>query len=241
MRNNIISTQTVAWKGKTTMKKIFFISILMHVALAASAQSCPDDNHPHAIDLGLPSGTKWACCNVGADKPEAYGGYYAWGETEEKSNYDWSTYIHCDGSAGTCHDLGSDIAGTQYDVAHEKWGSSWVVPSTEQQNELRDNCTFERTTVNGVKGEKFTSKTNGGSIFLPGAGIRNLTDIYGTDDSDSEGYYWSASLYPSDSSLACGMYFGSDGAKWGCDLRYDGLSVRPVISETNSIYLPVEP
>ena len=200
--------------------------------------SCPDDNHPHAIDLGLPSGTKWACCNVGSTTPEGYGGYYAWGETEEKSNYDWSTYIHCDGSAGTCHDLGSDIAGTQYDVAHEKWGGSWVVPSTEQQNELRDNCTFERTTVNGVKGEKFTSKTNGGSIFLPGAGIRNLTDIYGTDDSDSQGYYWSSSLYPSDSSLACGMYFSSDGAKWGCDFRYDGLSVRPVISETNSIYLP---
>ena len=60
MRNNIISTQTVAWKGKTTMKKIFCISILMLVALAASAQSCADDNHPHAIDLGLPSGTKWA-------------------------------------------------------------------------------------------------------------------------------------------------------------------------------------
>ena len=219
------------------MKKIFFISILMHVALAASAQSCPDDNHPHAIDLGLPSGTKWACCNVGADKPEAYGGYYAWGETEEKSNYDWSTYIHCDGSAGTCHDLGSDIAGTQYDVAHVKWGGSWVVPSTEQQNELRDNCTYERTTVNGVKGEKFTSKTNGGSIFLPGAGIRNLTDIYGTDDSDSQGYYWSSSLYPSDSSLACGMYFSSDGAKWGCDFRHDGLSVRPVTSGTNNINL----
>lgn len=217
------------------MKKTFFIFILMLVASAASAQSCPDDNHPHAIDLGLPSGTKWACCNVGADKPEAYGGYYAWGETEEKSNYDWSTYIHCDGSAGTCHDLGSDIAGTQYDVAHVKWGGSWVVPSTEQQNELRDNCTYERTTVNGVKGEKFTSKTNGGSIFLPGAGIRNLTDIYGTDDSDSQGYYWSSSLYPSDSSLACGMYFSSDGAKWGCDFRHDGLSVRPVVNESANI------
>ena len=235
MRNDKVSIQAISLERNKAMKKFFCIFTLMLVALAASAQSCPDDNHPHAIDLGLPSGTKWACCNVGADTPEGYGGYYAWGETEEKSNYDWSTYIHCDGSAGTCHDLGSNIAGTQYDVAHVKWGGSWVVPSTEQQNELRDNCTFERTTVNGVKGEKFTSKTNGGSIFLPGAGIRNLTDIYGTDDSDSQGYYWSSSLYPSDSSLACGMYFSSDGAKWGCDFRHDGLSVRPVVNESANI------
>lgn len=60
--------------------------------------SCPDSNHPHLIDLGLPSGTKWACCNVGAKKPEEFVGYYAWGDTEEKSWYDWSTYIYCDGS-----------------------------------------------------------------------------------------------------------------------------------------------
>ena len=217
------------------MKKLLTSLTFALVAFSASAQSCPDGNHPHAIDLGLPSGTKWACCNVSADTPEGYGGYYAWGETEEKSNYDWSTYIHCDGSAGTCHNLGSDIAGTQYDVAHVKWGSSWVVPSTEQQNELRDNCTYERTIVNGVKGEKFTSKTNGGSIFLPGAGIRNLTDLYDAADSDSDGYYWSSSQYPSDSSQACGMYFCSDGTKWGIDFRYDGLSVRPVISGTNNI------
>ena len=62
--------------------------------------SCPDDHHPHMIDLGLPSGTLWSCCNVGATKPEEYGGYYAWGETEEKDYYAWSTYIHCDGYMG---------------------------------------------------------------------------------------------------------------------------------------------
>lgn len=235
MRNDKVSIQAISLERNKAMKKFFCIFTLMLVALAASAQSCPDDNHPHAIDLGLPSGTKWACCNVGADTPEGYGGYYAWGETEEKSNYDWSTYIHCDGSAGTCHDLGSDIAGTQYDVAHVKWGGSWVVPSTEQQNELRNNCTYERTIVNGVKGEKFTSKTNGSSIFLPGAGIRNLADLYDADDSDSDGYYWSSSQYPSDSSQACGMYFCSDGTKWGIDFRYDGLSVRPVVNESANI------
>ena len=75
------------------MKEFFFIFTLMFVALTASAQSCPDDNHQHAIDLGLPSGTKWACCNVGTNTPEGYGGYYARGETEEKEIYDWTTYI----------------------------------------------------------------------------------------------------------------------------------------------------
>ena len=66
--------------------------------------TCPDDNHPHMIDLGLPSGTKWACCNVGASSPEEYGGYYAWGETTEKDVYDWNTYTYCEGSESTCHD-----------------------------------------------------------------------------------------------------------------------------------------
>lgn len=71
--------------------------------------TCPDDHHPHLIDLGLPSGTKWACCNVGANTPEGYGNYYAWGETQTKDEYNWSNYIHCDGSMETCHDIGSDI------------------------------------------------------------------------------------------------------------------------------------
>ena len=128
--------------------------------------TCPDNNHPHLIDLGLPSGTKWACCNVGANKPEAYGDYYAWGETETKSTYDWSSYIHCDGSQSTCHNIGSDIAGTQYDVAHVQWGGSWVMPSQSQIKELVENCTHEWTTLNGVNGRNFTG-TNGGTIFLP--------------------------------------------------------------------------
>ena len=108
------------------MERLFITLIMMFATLMANAQSCPDDNHPHAIDLGLPSGTKWACCNVGTTTPEGYGGYYAWGETEEKEIYDWTTYIHCDGSMETCHDLGSDIAGSEYDVAHVQWGSNFA-------------------------------------------------------------------------------------------------------------------
>ena len=186
---------------------------------------CPDGNHPHMIDLGLPSGTKWACCNVGADKPEAYGGYYAWGETGFKSYFDWSTYIHCDGSESTCHDLGSDIAGTQYDVAHVKWGGSWVMPSKEQQDELINNCTYEWTTVNGVKGGKFTSNINGGSIFLPAAGFRWDDGLYGAG---SYGYYWSSTQNPSYSYGAYGLGFNSGGAGWNSYYRRGGRTVRPV-------------
>ncbi len=192
---------------------------------------CPDDHHPHLIDLGLPSGTKWACCNVDTDHPENqsptnYGGYYAWGETETKSTYSWSSYIHCDGSYDTCHDLGDDIAGTEYDVAHVKWGGFWVMPSKEQQDELRNNCTYEWTTVNGVKGGKFTSKTNGGSIFLPAAGYR-----YGSrlGAAGSYGYYWSSTQGPMGTHRACYLYFYSGGTGWGYDGRDEGRSVRPVV------------
>ena len=186
--------------------------------------TCPDDNHPHLIDLGLPSGTKWACCNVGAENPEDYGGYYAWGETEEKDYYSWDTYIHCDGSPSTCHDLGSDIAGAQYDVAHVKWGGSWVMPSKVQQDELRFNCTYTWTTLNGVSGGQFTG-SNGGSIFLPAAGYRWGDNL---SDAGSRGYYWSSTQNPSRSNGAYYLYFNSGYASWSGNNRDYGRTVRPV-------------
>ena len=100
---------------------------------------CPDGHHPHAIDLGLPSGTKWACCNVGASTPEGYGGYYAWGETSEKSYYYSSTYSYYNSNTGYVN-IGSDIAGTSYDVAHVHMGGSWRMPTHDQQMELMDYC-----------------------------------------------------------------------------------------------------
>ena len=147
--------------------------------------------------------------------PTNYGSYYAWGETQEKDYYDWSTYIHCDGDYDTCHDLGSDIAGTQYDVAHVQWGGSWVMPSVDQFVELLDNCSSEWTTLNGVNGLKFTG-TNSGSIFLPAA-------------DDSWGDYWSGTLDSSGEWRACGLYFfGGYAGLDGWFERDYGLSVRPV-------------
>ena len=186
---------------------------------------CPDDNHPHMIDLGLPSGTKWACCNVGAEKPEDYGGYYAWGETEEKDVYHWTTYIHCDGSKNTCHDLGSDIAGTQYDVAHVKWGGSWVMPTDEQRKELADNCRQEWTTLNDVNGRKFTSKINGNCIFLPAAGYRYNS---GLNNNGGNGSYWTATQYSRYAYQAYSLTFSTSSSGYNALGRDEGNSVRPV-------------
>ena len=193
-----------------------------------SFKNCPDDKHPHVIDLGLPSGTKWACCNVGANKPEDFGGYYAWGETKEKKNYfAWDTYIHCNGSESTCHNLGSDIAGTGYDVAHVKWGDSWVMPSFDQIMELLENCTYEWTTVNGINGGKLTSKTNGGTIFLPAAGYINVQFVE-PSSVGTIGGFWSGTLHPRFSYDAYTVGFHS--RKVSCDNYYrcSGYPVRPV-------------
>jgi hypothetical protein len=195
--------------------------------------SCPDDNHPHAIDLGLPSGTKWACCNVGADKPDAYGGYYAWGETEEKTIYNLANYTHYDDWQGTYQNLGGDIAGTQFDIAHVGWGGSWVMPSYDQQEELLNNCTSQWTTNNGVYGRVYTGPS-GGTIFLPAAGYR-ASHLY---DVCSYGNYWSSTQYPSLSGYAYYLKFRSDYAHWVGFNRHLGFCVRPVISGTNYIILP---
>ena len=175
------------------------------------------------IDLGLPSGTKWACCNVGANKPEAYGDYYAWGETQTKSTYNRLTYKHYNGTEESCRNLGSDIAGTQYDVAHVKWGGSWVMPSEAQQDELRNNCTSEWTTKNGVNGRIFRGK-NGNSIFLPAAGYRSLDKL---SFSGSVCNYWSSTQSPSLTYYACSLLFSTVNLPF-LGLRATGLSVRPV-------------
>lgn len=220
------------------MKKILHLFLVSFMTLlTANAQnditlSCPDDNHPHAIDLGLPSGTKWACCNVGADKPEKYGSYYAWGETEEKTTYNASTYIHCDGSDSSCHNLGDDIAGTQYDVAHVIWGGSWVMPSSDQIDELINNCTSEFIYLDGKKGRLFTSNDNSGSIFLPAAGVRWNDNLEAT----GLGYYWSSTQSLFNSSCAFCLYFESY-ARRVDNYRNNGQTVRPVISCANGINL----
>ena len=187
-----------------------------------------------AIDLGLPSGTKWANMNVGASSPEDYGGYYAWGEIEEKSNYDWSTYKWCNGSYDTltkyCRSSSygtvdnKTVLDPEDDVAHVKWGGTWRMPTLAEQKELLNKCTWNWTTQNGVNGYKVTGP-NGNSIFLPAAGYRDGTAAYGRG---GHGYYWSSSLSSYYCNLACYLYFLSGNHGWNYYYRYSGLSVRPV-------------
>ena len=193
-----------------------------------SYTTCPDSNHPHWIDLGLPSGTKWACCNVGASAPEQYGNYYAWGETSPKSVYNWDTYQY-GSSWDNVVNIGSDIAGTGYDAATANWGAPWRMPSLAQIQELRNNCTSTWTSQNGVSGRKFTGP-NGGTIFLPAAGYRWDGEL---DDAGSSGFYWSSALGESGPYGAYYLGFYSGGAFWyyyygDGSGRYYGHTVRPV-------------
>lgn len=183
------------------------------------------DTPAEAIDLGLPSGTLWASFNVGATKPEEYGGYYSWGEIVEKDSYEWSDYLYCEGSVNTCKELGMDIAGTQYDIAHVKWGGDWRMPTYDQQQELVNNTKFKYVTLNGIKGYELVGP-NGNSIFLPASGIiqANRPNV------GSLGGYWSSTRDPEDPNYACNLLFRNTGSYEVFYYRCIGLSVRPVIS-----------
>lgn len=182
-----------------------------------------------SVDLGL--SVNWAPCNVGGKSPEDYGRYYAWGETEEKSNYTLSTYKYWSDKDGDGNveekeltNIGSDISGTSYDVAHVKWGGSWRMPTLDEIKELCNKCSWEWTEVNGIKGQKVTGP-NGNSIFLPAAGRRDGTEV---SFRGSYGYYWSGTLSEGYSYNAYGLTFYSGNHNWSSNSRGYGLPVRPV-------------
>ena len=189
------------------------------------------------VDLGLPSGTLWATCNVGAENPEDYGDYFAWGETTTKSTYNWSTYKYCNGSNTTLTKYcTSSSYGTvdnkteldlEDDAAYMNWGGDWRMPSYDQLNELINSSytTTEGTTQNGVNGYKITSKSNGKSIFLPAAGFRYEASLY---DAGSYGNYWSRTLYTSNPSYGRFLFFDSSDVDTYDSGRCNGFSVRPV-------------
>ena len=115
------------------MRKLYSILCMLLICMTVKAQNtvnlCPDDKHPHAIDMGLPSGTKWACCNTGASSPEGYGGYFLWGDLSDIDAYlSWRSYGEPLRYAGYPQ-LGEDIAGSEYDVARYRWGSPWQMPA----------------------------------------------------------------------------------------------------------------
>ncbi len=168
------------------------------------------------VDLGL--SVKWATCNVGADSPTDYGDYFAWGETTTKSQY-------TEGNSVTYAVSMGDISGkATYDAARANWGGTWRMPTSDEVDELINNCTTEWTTINGINGYKVTGP-NGNSIFLPAAGER-----YGTWFSLTgfAGYYWSSTPHESNTRRAYYLSFSDEDFYGGWSLRDKGWSVRPV-------------
>ena len=192
----------------------------------------PPDEHEY-VDLGLPSGTLWATCNVGANVPEEFGDFFAWGETEPKEGYSWETYKWCNGSFDNltkyCTNSSEGIVDNntelepEDDAAYVNWGSSWRMPTTDQQTELRTKCTWTWTTRKGVNGRLVTGP-NGASLFLPASGYRNASLHR---DAGYSCFCWSRSL-SAGSAYAYSMDFDSLAVYLGNLHRNFGFTVRAV-------------
>lgn len=215
------------------------------------------DGHAY-VDLGLPSGTLWATCNVGADCPEKAGNYYAWGETKTKDTYyEWSYFYGCFVAYGGL-DYNDKFTYTKYcpdpslgyhgysdtltilepidDAAVVNWGGGWHVPSCDDFRELFTNCNWSSTTQNGVKGLKVTA-SNGNSVFFPAAGFMAFQFVYSVEE--GKGFYWMNKLFWNDLRDAWSLYFdpsiepfvwspNTEGTLFHPEDRCVGFSVRPV-------------
>ena len=187
------------------------------------------------VDLGL--SVKWAAYNIGANVPEEYGDYFAWGETLIKDIYDWSTYKYSGNSYTSMtkyctmkeysYDAYPDnkvILESNDDVATVYWGGAWRMPTKAEQDELRNKCTWLCTKQNDVNGYKVTGP-NGNSIFLPAAGSIEGGTL---NNVGKFGNYWSSKLDETRCSGACTMSFSSGSIDWKSYERYIGCSIRPV-------------
>lgn len=189
------------------------------------------------VNLGLPSGTRWATCNVGASSPEGYGNYYAWGEVAPMAIYDWNFYRYCNGSANAltkyCNSptYGSNgftdnltVLEACDDVATANWGDGWRMPTSTEMQELFENCTHTWTNY----GLLFVGP-NGNSILLPAAGHRYEIELYQVD---TNGGYWTSSVGEYAPYAQCGS-FSLNGLYVFDTYRFWGFSVRPVCSAEN--------
>lgn len=183
----------------------------------------PTNCQPVTVDLGLPSGLKWADRNVGAKSPEDPGLFFSWGNVEgvefgKVCNFNEGAYAKTKGSQ-----LKGDIDHT-HDAATVNMGEPWRMPNDDEFQELYDNCSWEWTTENGYYGVRFTSKINGNSIFLPASGIGVSTSWSARG---SYGYYWSSSFSSARDARYLFFYSGGVGPQ-NDDSRYGGFAVRAV-------------
>ena len=186
------------------------------------------------VDLGL--SVKWATCNVGANTPEEYGGYYAWGEIETKSTYDWTTHKYYDSTTktflkyndwwhqGGVHDFKTTLDRSD-DVAHINWGGNWRMPDEDELRDLRNNSTLAFCTQNGIPGYRITSTINGCSIFVPASGKKVGQQL---EEVGSAAYLWSATRINEKSEYGVYMKVSSPYLQVPFTDRCYGFSVRPV-------------
>ena len=215
------------------------IVFLMSLALVFS--SCKDDDddknsssvggHEY-VDLGLPSGLKWATMNVGATKAEECGDYFAWGEVAAKEAYTESNAFTYDmifdalKSASIIDDKGNLVA--KRDAATHNWGDKWRMPTMTEFDELVRHCTWTWQSVGSVNGYRVQSKVNDNWIFIPAVGDKLETSTFQVN---TNGYYWCSSALGGDvvNNYSYSLHFGSDSRIVASSYRVAGLPVRPVL------------
>ena len=226
---------------KKVTKYLMMLGLLLTAANKVSAQT---PTGVKAIDLGLPSGTRWANMNVGATAPEGLGLFFAWGETVGYGNdssdgrsFDWQSYKWCNSTATSLTKYCSNgnygtvdnksVLELEDDAAHVNWGESWRMPTYTEIQELCDNTDYEVTIVNGMRGVKFTSRTNGNSVFMPTPGLRKDSRI--EYEPGERGYYWSSTPTSSNGANFLDVHpTYRDPAITNYHYRYHGMSIRPV-------------
>lgn len=240
--------------------KSFFEALLLMSLMLVSCDKEGSDNNVYIgheyVDLGLPSGLKWATCNVGASSPEDFGGYYQWAGTldavrvlavinpkietcpyhikGEKWNTGWTKYVHFDMPScwsGTGDPDNKTELEPRDDVANVNWRGYWRMPTEADWKELSntDYCSWTWTAINGVNGYMVQSKRPGYTdnwIFLPVAGYRSSLSLV---HDGKYGFYWSSSLDKGSVSQAYRMYFNEWCTQMEVGRRNEGLSVRPVL------------
>lgn len=223
---------------------LFFVGSYLSPTLTL-AQSTDSDGimggHEY-VDLGLPSGTLWATCNLGASSPYENGPYFAWGEVEPRDYFSWATYEYYegfhqdDGGWFILDNIGDDICGTEYDAASHLWGNGWRMPNETERYELRMRCWSKWVTENGINGVRVHGP-NEHSIFLPACGygewvgeisLVGVQGGYWVGVSDPECNYLGIPVEPS--SRARGLFVDSAGLSSGGSWKATGKNIRAVIN-----------
>ena len=230
-------------RGIYTLKLcLLFILSTMFVSISY-AQTNVIDGHEY-VDMGLPSGTLWATCNIGAESSTDFGDYFAWGETEPKEEYTNENYKFFEGYKEIpgvayymlCTNIGENICGTVYDAARVKWGGRWRLPTYEEIGELVRLCWNKWEEVDGIWGIRFHHGANENTLFLPAAGYADTNQGKTYHFQNWKGVYWTGILEkvkgaPDDHiSSAMDLSFGSGGPGRTSSIRTLGYPIRPVIN-----------